>query len=212
MGVKQLCSDTLLLSFSANNQIFGYDKPYVFTENSAIMVEGLPTLEKVGISPKDDIPLRILELFKYNDPQDMYRKFGGTWSIAHVNRDRIQVFSDFSGYSSCYYHNSSDLFITGNSAQLVASFREANLEGKYNWRTMSWLASTTMIWGDQTIYDGVQKLAAGDYLELTRNANELKIPTFIPHYTSHLIYRKMLTLKMFLGECVTKWLGILAGG
>lgn len=96
VGVKQLSSDTLLLSFSANNQIFGYDKPYVFTENSAVMVEGLPTLEKVGISPKDDISLRILELFKYNDPQDMYRKFGGTWSIAHFNHDRIQVFSDFS--------------------------------------------------------------------------------------------------------------------
>ncbi|UTW48563.1 hypothetical protein [Bacterioplanoides sp. SCSIO 12839] len=204
VGVKQLLSDTLLLSFSANNQIFGYGKPYVFTEKSAVMVEGLPTLEKVGISPKDDIPLRILELFKYNDPQDMYRKFGGTWSIAHVNRDLIQVFSDFSGYSSCYYHNSSDLFITGNSAQLVASFIEANLEGKYNWRTMSWLASTTMIWGDQTIYDGVQKLAAGDYLELTRNTNELKIRNFSTNFYTPLYFSSDIQKNAYIEDVLGK--------
>ena len=111
------------------------------------------------------------------------KNWAGVWSIAHVNRKYVSVFFKFFVATlHVFYHSAKDRVVVGNSAQLVSLFRNNELQKRINWRSLSWMASTTMVWGNETVYEGVQKITPGDHLIIAQNSITPKISTFPTNY------------------------------
>ena len=193
---------TIMVSCSANVKTFGYSHPYSFTEESALLVEGLPTLEKFGVSPAADIPSELNQLLKRYEPQELYQKLGGVWSLGHVNKEVITVFADFCGYSSCYYYSDENSVVVGNSAKLLSLFTAT--ENPINWRTLSWIASTTMIWSHETAFKGVFKIPPGDCLSISDDSLKPQIRSFPTNYFNPLYLPTESDKEEYLKSTITK--------
>ena len=90
--VRTFDETTLLISCVVNMNTFLYEKCHCMKENSATLVEGLPSLEQFGVPPISDIPDEVDTLLETHGEQTLYEKLGGVWSIAHVNRKYVSVF------------------------------------------------------------------------------------------------------------------------
>ena len=158
---------SICVSFSSNASIFGYRSPTFKDDNNCCMVSGLPTLEEYNCPPNCNIPQAINELVNATEYEDLFHKLGGNWAFGRSSKNKISVLSNFSGYSSCFYGNSEEYFVTGNKASLVASFFG---KGKnYNYKALSWLFSTTMILGEETAFEHVKKIPVGSSLSYSED-------------------------------------------
>lgn len=171
---------TLIISLTANLSTFGYKTAISVGTNSTTLVEGLPTLEKFNISPSADSVSAISELFERHSLQALYENFGGVWSAANVNKESISALSSFCGYMSCYHYSNEELVVVGNCARLVSLFN--GRQNKVNWKSLSWIASTTMMMGHETAFADVYKIPPGDYLTIEKGSLKPKIRNFTTNY------------------------------
>lgn len=172
----------IVVSVFANANSLGYKKPYFIDDTSALLVAGLPTLERFGVSPKADIPSSLSEILTNNDHQEVFHKTGGQWSIGHLRPQGITVFADFSGYSSCFYLASDEFVVVGNHSKLVSLFNGLSGDANLNWKSLSWIASTTMILGNETAYVGVHKIPPGSIFTMNANSLDFNIRSFSTNF------------------------------
>lgn len=183
----EIDENTFVVSCSANCQTFGYQRPYSFTKGEATLVEGLPSLERFNVKPSSDIPESVSDILSKHSIQDVYQKLGGAWSIGKVDNNRtIHVFSNFCGYTACYYYANNDIVVVGNNARLISLLRTGGDKNAVNWKSLSWIASTTMMWGHETAFSGVRKIPPGDYFALEKDSMSPKIRSFSTNYFSPL--------------------------
>lgn len=187
VAALEIDENTFVVSCSANCQTFGYQRPYSFRQGEATLVEGLPSLERFNVEPSSDIPESVSDILSKNSIQDVYQKLGGAWSIGKIDNNKtIHVFSNFCGYTACYYYANEDIVVVGNNARLVSLLRTGGDTDAVNWKSLSWLVSTTMMWGHETAFSGVKKIPPGDYFTLEKDSIYPKIRSFSTNYFSPL--------------------------
>lgn len=187
VAAHEIDERTFVVSCSANCQTFGYQHPYRFTKGEATLVEGLPSLERFNVKPASDIPENVSDILKKYSIEDVYQKLGGVWSIGSVDHNSsILVFSNFCGYTSCYYYVNDDIVVVGNNAKFISLLRTGSNRDAVNWKSLSWIASTTMMWGHETAFSGVKKIPPGDYFVLEKDSMSPKIRSFATNYFSPL--------------------------
>lgn len=202
VNVQKFDESTLIISLTANLSTFGYKSAISVRSNSTTLVEGLPTLEKFNIPPTSDSVDAVSDLFEKSPLQELYQNLGGVWSVANVNKNSIKVLSSFCGYMSCYYYADEDIVAVGNCARLVSLFN--NRPNKTNWKSLSWIASTTMMMGHETAFNDVYKIPPGDYLTIDKASLKPKIRSFTTNYFTPLYLPTSNARDEFMQDTVEK--------
>jgi hypothetical protein len=154
---------TFLVSFSVNNELMGFDDVCYEQRGTAILVGGFPTFEQfpellalARVNPA----AAFSDVMTRNQVDVAYAKIGGNYSVLHAGLDRIVAFSCFAGYDSQFFGYSDGIFVVGSKPSLVAHLLHSDglVHNKY---AASWILSTTMILGEQTLFEGVRRVPNG---------------------------------------------------
>ena len=192
---QSLKSGALIFTAAANARAFGLESTHDFGNERVLVFSGLPTLEYWQMQPREDFGRQLHRLLVEYGPNKLHEHAGGEWSIARVSEDGGTAFASFSGYDSFYYIDSRDLLAVSNRASLLAPLVQRDGRVGYNIQAISWLFSTTMIYGRATAFNGVSKVPSGHYLLFTLDGEyEIKshnvtyfTPPDSPQETEHLI-------------------------
>ena len=101
--------------------------PYFLSANGFLAVAGVPTLEAASTGD-EPIPASLRRILHRHGPDRIYETAGGTFSVGCVDAlddggMAVSALSDFSGYNSLFFLDSSDFFAVGNRASFVGAFR-----------------------------------------------------------------------------------------
>ena len=179
------------LSASANTRTWAIATPYSLTKDAFVAVAGVPTLEAMS-HIEGSMPEKMAACVRNAGAQYVFEKVGGTFSLGMLDSECVSAFADFSGYNSCFYLITNDYFAVGNLPELVAAFRPGFPDKhEVDTKTLSWVAATTMVIGDQTPFAGVRRLRTGHRIdaklgERPFSVNGVRVTPFSPMHFDRL--------------------------
>lgn len=179
------------LSVSAGTDVWRMAPPFALSAGSFLAVSGVPTLEAIE-DTDESIPSSLRRAIQRHGPDHVYQRVGGSFSIGcldviNTRRLRVLALSDFSGYSSIFYLDSSDYFAVGNRASFVGAMGVGYAgRSAVDADVLSWLPGTTMIMGTKTPFVGVSRLRTGYRISFavsrSKRGHRVEIDRMSPHH------------------------------
>lgn len=166
-----------VMSVSAGTDVWRMAPPHALSADGFLAVSGVPTLEALD-KVEESIPASLQRMLESDGPDAVYETVGGSFSVGclAVHEDgglRVVALSDFSGYNSLYYLDSSEYFAVGNRASFVGAFRRGYPgRNEIDADVLGWVPGTTMIMGTKSPFSGVLRLRTGYVVTLDLSAGE----------------------------------------
>ena len=159
--------NTIVFSVEAEQERFNRGSQTFATPTKALLYDGVPFLEgKALTAPWSDSLERLLSSHPVGE---VYQMLCGQYSLIHARRGNIQAFSDFSGLSPLYYLANSHCIGISNRQWLLQMTCLDLDTPSFDLEVLAWLIEQGNIFGDKSVFKGVQRLIPGRWLEVCDN-------------------------------------------